>query len=116
MVRARRHDGLRQQPAAPRAGCRQGPARNDLAGELAARAERKGDLAWWTTDRDPLLTDVVDTSVEATAFAVQALAARDPRHPLLEPAVRWLLLNRTFGVYWASTKQTAMVLMGCSTS
>jgi hypothetical protein len=90
----------------------QDPRGTELAGELAARAERKGDLAWWTTDGDPLLSDFVDTSVEATAFAVKALAARDPRHPLIEPAVRWLLLNRTFGVYWASTKQTAMVLMG----
>jgi len=88
------------------------PRGTQAAGELEARAERKGDLAWWTTDRDPLLFDFVDTSVEATALAVKALAARDPRHPLLEPAVRWLLLNRTFGAYWASTKQTAIVLMG----
>ena len=51
------------------------------------------------------------------ASPCKALAARDPRHPLLEPAVRWLLLNRTFGAYWASTKQTAMVLYwACSTS
>ena len=42
----------------------------------------------------------VDTSVEATAFAVQALARRDPRNPLLERAVRWLMLNRTGG-YWS---------------
>jgi hypothetical protein len=84
----------------------------DLARELEASAQRKGDLAWWTTDRDPLLFDFVDTSVEATALAVQALAARNPKHALLEPAVRWLMLNRTFGVYWASTKQTAMVLYG----
>jgi len=83
-----------------------------LAGELASAVQRKGDLAWWPTDRDPLLFDFVDTSVEATALAVQALAARDPKHALLEPAVRWLLLNRTFGTYWASTKQTAMVLYG----
>ncbi|MCX6552352.1 MAG: MG2 domain-containing protein [Acidobacteria bacterium] len=81
-----------------------------LAGELASAVERKGDLAWWTTDRDPLLFDFVDTSVEATALAVQALAARDPKNPLIEPAIRWLLLNRTFGTYWSSTKQTAMVL------
>ena len=85
---------------------------NDLASELTAAAQRKGDLAWWTTDRDPLLEDFADTSVEATAFAVRALARRDPKNPLLEPAVRWLLLNRTYGVYWASTKQTAMVLYG----
>ena len=85
---------------------------NDLANQLSASAQRKGDLAWWTTDHDPLLEDFADTSVEATAFAVRALARRDPKNPLLEPAVRWLLLNRTYGVYWASTKQTAMVLYG----
>jgi alpha-2-macroglobulin len=81
-----------------------------LAGELASAVQRKGELAWWATDRDPLLFDFVDTSVEATALAVQALAARDPKQPLIEPALRWLLLNRTFGTYWSSTKQTAMVL------
>lgn len=83
----------------------------DLARELEASVQRRGDLAWWPADRDPLLFDSVDTSVEATALAVKGLAARDPKHPLLEPAVRWLLLNRTFGVYWASTKQTAIVLL-----
>jgi hypothetical protein len=88
------------------------PRAAELARTLESGAQRKGDLAWWVSDRDPLLFDAIDTSVEATATAVKALAARDPQHPLLEPAVRWLLLNRTFGVYWASTKQTAMVLLG----
>ncbi len=83
-----------------------------LARDLAGAVERKGDLAWWKSENDPLLEDLEDTSVEATAFAVRALAARDSKHPLLEPAVRWLLLNRTYGSYWASTKQTAMVLYG----
>ena len=83
-----------------------------LAGELAAGARRQGDLAWWPSERDPLLDDWEDTNVEATAFAVRALARRDPKHPLIEPAVRYLLMNRTFGVYWASTKQTAMALYG----
>ena len=61
--------------------------------------------------RDPLLFDFADTSVEATAIAVQALARRDPRNPLLERAVRWLMLNRSGG-YWITTKQTAMALYG----
>lgn len=85
---------------------------NDLARELLNSVERKGDLAWWTTDHDPLLEDFVDTSVEATATIVRALAPREPANPTLEQAVRWLLLNRTYGTYWASTKQTAMVLGG----
>lgn len=85
---------------------------DDLARELVSAVERKGDLAWWTTDHDPLLEDFVDTSVEATAIVVRALAPREPTSPVLEQAVRWLLLNRTFGTYWASTKQTSMVLGG----
>ena len=36
---------------------------------------------------------------------------RNPRSPLLERAVRYLLLNRTGG-YWGSTKQTAMAVYG----
>ena len=50
-------------------------------------------------------------SVEATAFAVQALARRDPRNPVIERAVRWLMVNRRGG-YWGSTKPTAMAIYG----
>jgi hypothetical protein len=85
---------------------------DSLARALLSQVVRKGELAWWPSDADPLLEDFADTSVEATAMAVKALVARDPRHAVLEPAVRWLLLNRNFGSYWSSTKQTAMVLYG----
>jgi hypothetical protein len=90
-------------------------ARDDRAGALAAslanEAHTRGDLSWWAVDRDPLLFDATETSVEATAFAVQALVRRDPNNPLLERAVRWLMLNRTGG-YWSTTKQTAMAVYG----
>ncbi len=82
-----------------------------LARTLSEEAQTRGELSWWTTDRDPLLFDAVDTSVEATALAVQALVARDPGSALMERAVRWLLLNRT-GRAWGSTKQTAMAIYG----
>ncbi len=85
---------------------------DDLARTLTANAQKKGDLVWWSVTSDPLLDDFGDTSVEATAFVVKALAARDPKSPLLEPAVRWLLLNRNYGGWWSSTKQTAMALYG----
>jgi uncharacterized protein YfaS (alpha-2-macroglobulin family) len=84
---------------------------DDLARTLAAEAQTRGDLAWWSVERDDLLFDSVDTSVEATALAVQALVRREPTNPLLERAVRWLLLNRSGG-YWGSTKRTAMALYG----
>lgn len=84
----------------------------ELDRQLLAAVQTKGDLAWWDSPRDPLLLDLADTSAEATAVIVKALAARHPSEPILESAVRWLLLNRNYGTYWSSTKQTAVVLMG----
>ncbi len=84
---------------------------NELAQALVAEAQTRGDVSWWTVANDPLLFDAAETSIEATAFAVQALSKRDPRNPLIERAVRWMMLNRTAG-YWSSTKQTAMAIYG----
>jgi uncharacterized protein YfaS (alpha-2-macroglobulin family) len=84
---------------------------NELAQALAAEAETRGELSWWSLDRDPLLFDLADTSVEVTATALRALARRDPSNALLDRGVRWLMLNRRGG-YWFSTKQTAMALYG----
>lgn len=83
-----------------------------VANELISSAQTKGDLAWWTTEGDPLLGDWGDSSVEATATTIRALATRKKDDPLLERAVRYLLANRSGGAYWGTTKQTAMVLYG----
>jgi alpha-2-macroglobulin len=84
---------------------------NELAQGLIGEAQSRGELSWWASARDPLLFETVETSVEATALAVQALARRDPASPLLDRAVRWLMLNRRGG-YWWNTKQTAFALYG----
>ncbi|HYE85916.1 MAG TPA: MG2 domain-containing protein [Vicinamibacterales bacterium] len=84
---------------------------NELAAALIGEAQTRGDVSWWPVANDPLIFDYAETSVEATAFAVQALARRDPNNPLIERAVRWMMLNRTAG-YWSSTKQTAMAIYG----
>ena len=84
----------------------------ELARDLLAEVKQAGDLAWWPTDHDPLLDDWADTSVEATATAIQALVVHQPRSPILEAAIRYILGNRQSGLYWFSTKQTAMVLYG----
>jgi uncharacterized protein YfaS (alpha-2-macroglobulin family) len=83
----------------------------ELAARLMSEAQTTGDLSFWSSDSDPLMFDFVDTRVEATATAIRALARRDPRNPLLDRAVRWLMLNRSGG-YWMSTKQTAIALYG----
>lgn len=87
------------------------PRGNQLATELIGEAQTRGDLSWWSVASDPLIFDYAETSVEATAFAVQALVKRDPKNPLIERAVRWMMVNRTSG-YWYSTKQTAMAIYG----
>ncbi|HEX8030741.1 MAG TPA: hypothetical protein VF491_19850, partial [Vicinamibacterales bacterium] len=87
------------------------PRGNELAAALIGEAQTRGDVSWWTVANDPLLFDYDETSVEATAFAVQALVKRDPSNPIIERAVRWMVLNRTAG-YWSSTKQTAMAIYG----
>jgi uncharacterized protein YfaS (alpha-2-macroglobulin family) len=84
---------------------------NDLAAALISEAQTRGDLSWWVVANDPLIFDYAETSVEATAFAVQALVKHDPKNPVIERAVRWMMLNRTAG-YWSSTKQTAMAIYG----
>ena len=84
---------------------------NELAQALIAEAQTKGDISWWPSSRDPLLFDSAETTVEATAFAVDALSRRDPKNPVLERAVRWLMLNRSAG-YWYTTKQTATAIYG----
>ncbi|MPY89677.1 MAG: hypothetical protein GEU99_17365 [Luteitalea sp.] len=83
-----------------------------LARELLGAVTTKGEHSWWTSDGDPLLTESwVDTSVEATAWAVRALVPHAAKDATLERAVRFLLASRT-GAHWLSTKQTAMVLYG----
>ncbi len=87
----------------------------ELAAVLANRAATQGDMAWWSSDGDPLLGGWGDASVDTTATVLQALATVHPDHPLVDPALRWLMVNRRGGAYWATTKQTAMVLYGLLT-
>lgn len=87
------------------------PRGNELAGALIDEAQTRGDVSWWVVANDPLIFDYAETSVEATAFAVQALSKRDPKNPVIERAVRWMMLNRSSG-YWYTTKQTAMAIYG----
>lgn len=51
----------------------------------------------------------MDHRIEVSAAALRAFIACDPRHELVPKLVSWLALSRQ-GNYWASTKQTAMVV------
>lgn len=48
--------------------------------------------------------------VEATAFALRALMTIEPKHPLIEPSVNWLIKNRR-GAQWSNTRDTAITLL-----
>jgi uncharacterized protein YfaS (alpha-2-macroglobulin family) len=48
--------------------------------------------------------------VEATAFALRALLAIDPKNKLIEPVSNWLIKNRR-GAQWSSTRDTAIVVL-----
>ncbi len=78
--------------------------------EAGAVAERlaagvKGDH--WETANWYYKWDNV--SIETTAYAIQALASVNPKHPLIPEAVGWLLAQRQ-GPRWRSTKDTAVAI------
>jgi hypothetical protein len=51
-----------------------------------------------------------EDGVEATATALRALLAVDPGHPLVEPTIEWLVLERR-GSGWKSTRDTAICVL-----
>ena len=51
-----------------------------------------------------------DGGVEATAFALRALLAIDPKNKLIEPVSNWLIKNRR-GAQWSNTRDTAIVVL-----
>jgi len=51
-----------------------------------------------------------DGGVEATAFALRALLAIDPKSPLIAPVTNWLIKNRR-GAQWNNTHDTAIVVL-----
>lgn len=83
-----------------------------IAQSLTSSVKQEGDLASWVSTRDPLLDFNEDDSVEATAFAVRFLSHEQPNSPLLPKAAQWLMIHRSEGYWWESTKQTAMVIYG----
>ncbi len=54
----------------------------------------------------------VDSSPEATAYALKFLTRLKPESHLLPKAALYLVNHRNKGYYWNSTKQTAMVIYG----
>jgi uncharacterized protein YfaS (alpha-2-macroglobulin family) len=84
----------------------------DIAAELERTVEQNQEEAWWKASRDAMLDFEEDASPEATAYAVKFLSHQKPESALLPKAAVWLMNHRNEGYWWASTKQTAMVIYG----
>lgn len=68
--------------------------------------EQNGTAHW---GRGGVIWRWSDGGVEATAFSLRALLAIDPDNELIDPAMRWLVLNRR-GNRWDDTRETAIVI------
>jgi uncharacterized protein YfaS (alpha-2-macroglobulin family) len=84
----------------------------DVAQMVDARVQHEGANAYWPSSYDYLMEFSSDNSAETTAYALRLLTFEDPQSPLLAQAASWLMLHRTGGYWWDSTKQTAMVVYG----
>ncbi len=89
------------------------PRALDLAAELERLATTSGGDAYWDSRSDPMLLHASrENSVQASAFALKALAGLRPGSPLLPRAARWLIAHRRAGYYWDTTLTTATVIFG----
>ena len=84
----------------------------DISAALERTVEQDQEQAWWTARRDEMLDFSADATPEATAWAVKLISHRHADSPLLPKAAQWLMNHRNEGYWWASTKQTAMVICG----
>ncbi|MBL8150944.1 MAG: hypothetical protein JNN15_13540, partial [Blastocatellia bacterium] len=82
----------------------------DVVKKLEATASGNEQESYWPSKRKLFVDYEDDVSVEATSFAVKALARLQPQSPVLLKAARWLVNHRTNGHYWATTKQTAFAI------
>jgi uncharacterized protein YfaS (alpha-2-macroglobulin family) len=87
------------------------PRAKDAAQLLEKKAKTTATDAYWAGNYDGLLEYWDDTSAETTALALKLLVRQDRSSPLLPKAAIWLGKHRN-GLYWFSTKQTAMVING----
>ncbi len=52
-----------------------------------------------------------DGGIESTAFTIKALSNIKPDSAVLDPAVKWMSLNRR-GARWSNTRDTAIAILG----
>lgn len=82
--------------------------RNLDNGARRVRAPDLGDTVHWGTSTGYWRAS--DGAVESTALTLLALLELDGKHPLIDPAINWLVLNRR-SAHWQSTRETAFAAL-----
>ena len=82
--------------------------RNLENGAERVRADNLGDTVHWGKTSN--YWSAMDGAVEATSLTLLALLELDPQHPLIEPAMNWLVLNRR-SAHWQSTRDSAFAVL-----
>ena len=82
---------------------------NDMLHQLEKTAVKDGNRCHWGAQK--FYYSWQEDQVETTANAVKALAAVNPEHELIAPAVQWLMQKRR-GNGWHNTRQTAFIVLG----
>ncbi len=84
--------------------------RPDTSVLVGGKPENAGVMGTAHWGEDGIYWRWSDGGVEATAFALRALLAIDPKNKLIEPVTNWLIKNRR-GAQWNSTRDTAIVVL-----
>ncbi len=85
-------------------------ARPDTSVLIGGQPENAGAMGTAHWGEDGIYWRWSDGGVEATAFALRALLAIDPKNQLIEPVANWLIKNRR-GAQWSNTRDTAIVVL-----
>ncbi|MDD2763395.1 MAG: alpha-2-macroglobulin family protein [Opitutaceae bacterium] len=82
--------------------------RNLENGLERVRSPDLGDTAHWGETAG--YWRATDGAVEATSLTLLALLELNPKHPLVDPATNWLVLNRRSS-HWQSTRDSAFAVL-----
>jgi uncharacterized protein YfaS (alpha-2-macroglobulin family) len=85
---------------------------SEIATEIERTARTENNVAYWHSKRQARLDFTDEDQTEGTALSLKALTRIKPNSPLLQPAARWLVTDRTNSYYWNSTKDTAFAIYG----
>jgi len=84
--------------------------RPDTSVLIGGKPENAGVMGTAHWGEDGVYWRWSEGGVEATAFALRALLAIDPKNKLVEPVTNWLIKNRR-GAQWSNTRDTAIVVL-----